>query len=88
MMHDTPYDTKERKAKRANSKVTSQYGIMILLVDGSTFASGGGPYSVLDWKSTANPRVFSTSIHLEKPNASCAQRVLSRCLMGKVLKQC
>ena len=73
MMHGTPYDTKERKAKRANSKVASQYGIMILLVDGSSFTSGGGPCSVLDWKSTANPRVCRSTFGAE--TTACTEAI-------------
>ncbi|OLQ03552.1 Copia protein [Symbiodinium microadriaticum] len=64
-MTGTPYDFKERKAKRANSKVASQYGIMILIADRHCFAKGGGECSLLEWRSAAGKRVCRSTFAAE-----------------------
>ncbi|CAE7767353.1 GIP, partial [Symbiodinium sp. CCMP2456] len=62
MMTGTPYDFRERNAKKANSKVASQNGIMILIADRNCFANGGGECSLLEWRSIAGKIVcHSTS---------------------------
>ena len=65
IMHNTPFDKKARKAKKENSKVASQIGILIALTDESGFTSGKSAMSVLDWKSSANPRVCRSTFAAE-----------------------
>ena len=72
-MTGTPFDLKARKAKRANSKVASQYGILIYLTDKHAYAQGGGIGSVLDWKSTANPRVCRSTFGAE--TTACSEAI-------------
>ena len=70
VMKNTPFDIKERKAKRANSKVASQFGILIFLTDGEQYSAGGGVGSILDWKSSANPRVCRSTFGAETTGCS------------------
>ena len=65
MMTGTPYDFKERKAKKANSKVASQYGLLILIADRNCFAKGGGESSLLEWRSAAGKRVCRSTFAAE-----------------------
>ena len=65
IMRNTPFDKKARKAKKENSKVASQIGILIALTDESGFTSGKSAMSVLDWKSSANPRVCRSTFAAE-----------------------
>ena len=72
-MTGTPFDLKARKAKRANSKVANQYGILIYLTDKHAYAQGGGVGSVLDWKSTANPRACRSTFGAE--TTACSEAI-------------
>ena len=45
-----PEDYQLRKARRASTKVASQYGVLILLSDGDQLHEGG-PCNIIDWKS-------------------------------------
>ncbi|CAE7697802.1 RE1 [Symbiodinium microadriaticum] len=65
VMTGTPYDFKERKAKKANSKVASQYGLLILIADRNCFAKGGGESSLLEWRSAAGKRVCRSTFAAE-----------------------
>ena len=64
-MTGTPYDYKERKAKKANSKVASQYGILILIAERNCFTEGGGECSLLEWRSAAGKRVCRSTFGAE-----------------------
>ena len=55
-MNEGPYQYKECKAKKTNSRVASQMGMLIVLTDTAQISQGGGVSSILDWKSSANPR--------------------------------
>ncbi|CAE7414743.1 RE2 [Symbiodinium sp. CCMP2592] len=72
-MKEGPFDRKARKAKKENSKVASQMGILIALVDANGFKSGGGEASIIDWKSTANPRVCRSTFAAE--TTACSEAV-------------
>ena len=64
-MSEGPYQYKERKAKKANSRVASQMGMLIVLTDAAQVSRGGGVSSILDWKSSANPRVCRSTFGAE-----------------------
>ncbi|CAE7835178.1 RE2 [Symbiodinium microadriaticum] len=65
IMRDTPYDLKERKAKRANSCVASQLGTLVLLTDRDNYDRGGDVTSIIDWKSGASQRVCRSTFGAE-----------------------
>ncbi|CAE7353792.1 GIP [Symbiodinium sp. CCMP2592] len=73
IMTHGPFQHKDRKAKRANSRVASQMGILIVLTDKSQVDQGGGVASVLDWKSSANPRVCRSTFGAE--TTACSEAV-------------
>ena len=73
IMHNTPFDKKARKAKKENSKVASQLGILITLTDAAGFATGKSAMSVLDWKSSANPRVCRSTFAAE--TTACSEAI-------------
>ena len=64
-MTGSPYDWKERKAKRANSCVASQLGVLLVLTDTEHYRKGGQVCSVLDWKSCATQRVCRSTFGAE-----------------------
>ena len=68
-----PFADKTRKARRENSKVARQFGILIYLTDSARYLEGGGVGSILDWKSTANPRVCRSTFGAE--TMACAEAV-------------
>ena len=72
-MAEGPFDKKARKAKKENSKVASQLGILIALTDAHGFREGGGRASVIDWKSSANPRVCRSTFAAE--TTACSEAV-------------
>ena len=72
-MTTRPFADKTRKAKRENSKVARQFGIVIYLTDSARYLEGGGVGSILDWKSTANPRVCRSTFGAE--TMACAEAV-------------
>eukprot|EP00439_Symbiodinium_sp_Y106_P004950 s1915_g1.t1 len=73
IMHDTPFDKKARKAKKENSRVASQLGILIALTDAKGFAAGKSTMSLLDWKSSANPRVCRSTFAAE--TTACSEAI-------------
>ncbi|CAE7529744.1 GIP [Symbiodinium sp. CCMP2592] len=73
VMNDGPFQHKDRKAKRANSRVASQMGILIVLSDQDQVAQGGGTGCILDWKSSANPRVCRSTFGAE--TTACSEAV-------------
>ena len=64
-MTETPFDRKERKAKRVNSFVASQLGALVPLTDGENYSKGGGVCSILDWESAASQRVCRSTFGAE-----------------------
>ena len=72
-MSGTPFDWKERKAKRANSNVASQCGLLVVLTDSEAFAAGGGVCSIVDWKSSATRRVCRSTFGAE--TTACTEAV-------------
>ena len=64
-MSGTPFDRKERKAKRVNSSEASQLGALVLLTDRENYSKGGGVCSILDWKSAASQRVCRSTFGAE-----------------------
>ena len=64
---------KKRKAKKANSRVASQMGILIVLTDTAQVLRGGGVSSILDWKSSANPRVCRSTFGAE--TTACSEAI-------------
>ena len=59
-----PSDYQVRKAKRASTRVASQYGILILASDGEKINSGGR-CNILDWKSSTAKRVCRSTFAAE-----------------------
>ena len=73
IMNGTPFDKKARKAKKENSKVASQLGILITLSDAKGVSEGRGVMSILDWKSSANPRVCRSTFAAE--TTACSEAI-------------
>ena len=65
VIRDTPFDAKERKAKKASSKVASQFGVLTVLGDSRCYRPEGGPVSILDWRSSAIQRVCRSTFTAE-----------------------
>ncbi|CAE7372060.1 RE2 [Symbiodinium sp. CCMP2592] len=61
----TPFDNKDRKPKKANSRVASQYGLLVALGDRRCYTAEGGPISLVDWKSSAIQRVCRSTFTAE-----------------------
>ncbi|OLP74990.1 Copia protein [Symbiodinium microadriaticum] len=72
-MTEGPFDRKARKARKENSKVASQLGILIALTDSHGFRNGGGQASIIDWKSSANPRVCRSTSAAE--TTACSEAI-------------
>ena len=65
LQKEGPYSTKERKAKRINSKVASQVGTLVVLANIESVYGGKGNMSVVDWKSRAGQRVCRSTFGAE-----------------------
>ncbi|CAE7224992.1 GIP [Symbiodinium sp. KB8] len=65
LQKEGPYSTKERKARRINSKVASQVGALVVLANIECVYEGRGNISVLDWKSRAGQRVCRSTFGAE-----------------------
>ncbi|CAE7707470.1 GIP [Symbiodinium sp. CCMP2592] len=63
-MTEVPSDFQVRKAKRASTKVASQYGILILATDQEKLREGG-LCNILDWKSSTAKRVCRSTFAAE-----------------------
>ncbi|OLP99061.1 hypothetical protein AK812_SmicGene18412 [Symbiodinium microadriaticum] len=64
------YEAGNRKAKKGNSKVASQLGVLVAFVDRGCIGGHAGHMSVADWKSQeSSARHFGTSVK-EKENLS------------------
>ena len=64
-IRNTLFDAKERKAKKASSKVASQFGVLTVLGDSRCYRPEGGPVSILDWRSSAIQRVCRSTFTAE-----------------------
>ena len=61
-----PFGTnRERKAKRANSKLASQIGALTVFADMDSVKGGTGNYSIGDWRSRAGQRVCRSTYGAE-----------------------
>ncbi|CAE7717731.1 RE2 [Symbiodinium sp. CCMP2592] len=63
-MTQMPESFQVRKAKRANTKVASQYGLLVLLTE-SGVINDGRPVSIIDWKSTTAKRICRSTFAAE-----------------------
>ena len=63
-INGVPSDYQVRKAKRASTRVASQYGVLILASDGEKINSGG-KCNILDWKSSTAKRVCRSTFAAE-----------------------
>ena len=54
-----------RKAKRSNSKVASQLGLLVVFADRVCLSGGSGDFSIADWKSQAGQRVCRSTFGAE-----------------------
>ena len=59
-----PESFQVRKAKRANTKVASQYGLLVLFTEESVIDEGC-PVSIIDWKSTTAKRICRSTFAAE-----------------------
>ena len=69
-IRDGPFATRERKAKRNTSRISSQLGGLYLLTDEEVLHGGSHKASLLDWKSAACARVCRSTFAAE--TMSCA----------------
>ena len=65
LQKEGPYSAKERKAKRANSKVASQVGALVVLAEIDCVYENRGNISITDWKSRAGQRVCRSTFGAE-----------------------
>ena len=65
LQREGPYSTKERKAKRTNSKVASQVGSLVVLANLQCLFGDNGNISITDWKSRAGQRVCRSTFGAE-----------------------
>ena len=69
-MEDSPFKNKERKTRRAASKVASQYGVLIAVADKKCIQGEYGNFSVLEWKSASTKRVCRSTFAAETMTCS------------------
>ena len=86
-----PYQEKERKAKRGNSRIASQIGSLYLLADNKILRGEGCRASMLDWRSSACSRVCRSTFAAETmacasaiENADYVRKFLETLLRGKL----
>ncbi|OLP75510.1 Copia protein [Symbiodinium microadriaticum] len=60
-----------RKAKKGNSKVASQLGVLVTFMDRSALCGEAGNYSIADWRSQAGQRVCRSTFGAE--TQACAE---------------
>ena len=63
-MTQMPESFQVRKAKRANTKVASQYGLLVLFTEKGVI-NDGRPVSIIDWKSTTVKRICRSTFAAE-----------------------
>ena len=73
LQSEGPYvgKTKDRKAKKGNSKVASQSGVLVTFADRGALNNDPGNYSIADWKSRAGQRVCRSTFGAE--TQACAE---------------
>ncbi|CAE7223454.1 unnamed protein product, partial [Symbiodinium pilosum] len=93
LIENDPFRNKERKAKRAASKVASQFGVLIALADRKCTFGEEGHASVLEWRSSSVKRVCRSTFAAE--TMACTEGVetgqyvrsfFCSLLQGKLLK--
>ena len=93
LIENDPFRNKERKAKRAASKVASQFGVLIALADRKCTFGEEGHVSVLEWRSSSVKRVCRSTFAAE--TMACTEGVetgqyvrsfFCSLLQGKLLK--
>ncbi|CAE7236343.1 Faim2, partial [Symbiodinium sp. KB8] len=65
MIQEGPWANKERRAKRKNSSVASQLGMLVLFTEASAVQGGSAPTSIVEWKSHAFERVCRSTFGAE-----------------------
>ena len=71
-----PFVLKERKCKRNNSRIASQFGALYMLADQDVLTGTASKGSILDWKSGACNRVCRSTFSAE--SMACSNAVLRR----------
>ncbi|CAE7504439.1 RE2 [Symbiodinium natans] len=73
LQDEGPYKNKEegRKAKKGNSRVASQIGVLVTFVDKGSLNGNPGNFSIADWKSRAGQRVCRSTFGAE--TQACAE---------------
>ena len=73
LQREGPYASKQegRKAKKGNSKVASQLGVLVTFIDRGALAGRPGDYSIADWRSQAGQRVCRSTFGAE--TQACAE---------------
>ncbi|CAE7643339.1 RE1 [Symbiodinium sp. CCMP2456] len=64
-IHDGPWATKERRAKRKNSRVASQLGMLVMFTETGALQGDSANASIVEWKSHACDRVCRSTFGAE-----------------------
>ena len=86
LQSEGPYAGKaeSRKAKKGNSKVASQLGVLVTFADRGVLNNQPGNYSVVDWKSRAGQRVCRSTFGAE--TQACAEGLETAQYMRSMLE--
>ena len=93
-IREGPFSTKDRRAKRSNSKIASQLGGLYLLADCEILRGHRKRVSLLDWRSAACDRVCRSTFAAESmgccgaiENADFIRKFLSTLLTGDLCRR-